>query len=137
MLERISKDILQAMKNKDQERLGPLRYFKSILMENKTAKKPIPELDVLAKHQKKLNEALEMYPDGSEQKLKTEIEIKVLADYLPKALTEDEVKNLINDIKANQDNPNMGTIMKELQPQIKGRFDGKKASELVKGSLGN
>ena len=41
---------------------------------------------------------------------------------------------LINDIKA-KGAKDIGAIMKELQPQIKGRFDGKRASELVKAAV--
>ena len=65
----------------------------------------------------------------------TLLEIKVMEKFLPQPLSEAEVQNIINDIKSKLDSPNMGAIMKELQPQIKGRFDGKKASQMVKDSL--
>jgi uncharacterized protein YqeY len=54
--------------------------------------------------------------------------------YLPKAMEESEVVALIQDIKA-KGAKDMGAIMKELQPQIKGRFDGKRASDLVKSNI--
>ena len=58
-----------------------------------------------------------------------------MEEFLPKALSEEEVSRLIEEIKKSQDNPNMGSIMKELTPRIKGRFDGKLASQMVKNSI--
>ncbi|WP_287721742.1 GatB/YqeY domain-containing protein, partial [Hallerella sp.] len=53
-------------------------------------------------------------------------------------LSEDEVKALIEEIKAQvgaQGPKDMGKIMKELTPKTKGRFDGRRVSELVKAAL--
>jgi uncharacterized protein YqeY len=49
-------------------------------------------------------------------------------------MAEAEVLALINDLKA-KGAKDMGSLMKELQPQIKGKFDGKRASELVKAAF--
>lgn len=133
--DQVSEEIKAAMKAKDKTKLNVLRYLKKLFIENDTSKKPIPELDIVVSHEKKIKESVEMYPDGSDQKAEAEAELKVIQAYLPKQLTEDEVVTLINQIKDGLDNPNMGAIMKELSPQIKGKFDGKTASELVKGSL--
>jgi uncharacterized protein YqeY len=85
-------------------------------------------------HVKKLQDSLEMFPAGSPQRTETEVEINALKGYLPAAMSEADVVKLINDIKA-AGAKDMGALMKELQPQIKGRFDGKRASELVKAAL--
>ena len=42
---------------------------------------------------------------------------------------------MIDEIKASQENPNMGSLMKELQPKTKGQFDGKQLSQMVMASL--
>ena len=42
---------------------------------------------------------------------------------------------MIEDIKSSMTAPNMGAIMKVLSPQIKGRFDGKEASQMVNDAL--
>jgi uncharacterized protein len=135
MLERLNQEIKEAMKAKEKEKLQALRYMKSMLMENSTSKKPAPEMDVIVRHHKKTKEAIESYPDGHDMKVAAQFEIKIIEAYLPQQLSEEEVIEIINTIKSSLEKPNMGAIMKELQPKIKGQFDGKKASELVKNSL--
>lgn len=133
--DRVSKEIIAAMKAKDKTRLNVLRYLKKLFIENDTAKKPIANImDIVISHAKKTKDSLELYPDGP-QKDEIQAEIKVLKEYLPKELSEDEVITLINDIKAAKSGANMGVLMKELSPQIKGKFDGKRATELVKAAL--
>ena len=135
MLDQLNSDIKEAMKNKEKEKLSALRYLKSMIMENNTSKKPVSEIDVAIKHHKKLKDSLENYPDGHEMKSQIEQELTFIEHYLPSQMDENEVIELIKQIKGNLDSPNMGAIMKDLQPQIKGRFDGKRASTLVKESL--
>ena len=131
----ISKEIILAMKAKDKIKLNVLRYLKKLLIENETSKKPIAEMDIIISHGKKTKDSLSMYPEGSPQALEIIEEIKVLSEFLPKQLSQEEVQNIINDIKSSQENPNMGSIMKELNPKIKGQFDGKLASQMVKDAL--
>jgi uncharacterized protein YqeY len=136
MFELITEDIKKAMFAKDKNKLDALRYFKAMLIENKTSKAPIAEMDVLIKHVKKLKDSLENFPDGNEIRLKTEKEIEVLSFYMPKQLDEQAVKNFIAEIMATNPGINAGLVMKELSPKIKGQFDSKLANELVKSMLG-
>lgn len=136
MFEQITEDIKKAMFAKDKERLDALRYFKSMLIENKTSQKaPIAEMDVLIKHVKKLKDSLENFPPENEIRKKTEREIAVLSEYMPKQLDEETVKGYIKDIIAATPGVNAGLVMKELSPKIKGQFDSKIANELVKAAL--
>jgi uncharacterized protein YqeY len=135
MLDQINALIKEAMKAKDKPRLGALRYLKSMLMENDTSTKPIEHQDVVIKHYKKLNDSLEMYKDNAEKLAELNAEIAVVGEFMPKQLSQDEVVAMINDIKSGLDNPNMGAVMKELSPKIKGQFDGKLASKLVMEAL--
>jgi uncharacterized protein YqeY len=132
--EQVAKDIVTAMKTKEKVRLEALRFLKSLFIQNNTAVKPVDDLSIVVGHVKKLQDSKEMYPQNSEQYTNLESEIKIIQEYLPQALTEVEVVNIINDLKAKGAKA-MGDIMKDLQPQIKGRFDGKRASELVKAAL--
>lgn len=137
MFDQITEDIKKAMFAKDKERLDALRYFKSMLIENKTSQKgPIAEMDVLIKHVKKLRDSLESFPPENEIRKKTEREITVLSEYMPKQLDEETVKGYIKDIIAGTPGINAGLVMKELSPKIKGQFDSKIANELVKAALG-
>jgi hypothetical protein len=136
MFEQITEDIKKAMFAKDKERLDALRYFKSMLIENKTSKTaPIPEMDVLIKHVKKLKDSLDSFPPENEVRKKTEREIQVLSEYMPKQLSEDVVKAYIQEIIAKTPGVNAGLVMKELSPKIKGQFDSKIANEFVKAAL--
>lgn len=135
MFEQITEDIKKAMFAKDKDRLDALRYFKAMLIENKTSKAPMPEMDVLIKHVKKLKDSLENFPEGNEIRKKTEVEISVLSEYMPKQISPEEVKAMIASIIAANPGVNAGLVMKELSPKIKGQFDSKLANELVKAAL--
>lgn len=134
LMEQVNNDIKEAMKAKQQERLDALRMLKAEYIKNNTAAKPTDELTVTVAHAKRLSDSLEMYQAGTEAHDKILKELDVIKAYLPKAMDEAEVVAIINSIKANGAK-DMGAVMKELQPQIKGRFDGKRASDLVKAAL--
>jgi uncharacterized protein len=132
--EQVNNDIKEAMKAKQQERLDALRMLKAEYIKNNTAPKPTDELSVTVSHAKKIQDSLEMYEAGSAAHDKLLKELEVIRNYLPQALSEAEVVAMITEIKS-RGASDMGSIMKELQPQIKGRFDGKRASELVKAAV--
>jgi uncharacterized protein YqeY len=131
----INDGIKAGMKAKDKTRLNALRYVKKLFIENDTCGKPIPELDIIIAYAKKVKDSAALYPDGSPQKEEIFAEHKVLSEFLPAQLTKEDVQKFIDEIKANLESPNMGMIMKGLQPKIKGQFDGKLASQMVKDSI--
>ena len=134
LMEQVNNDIKEAMKAKQQERLDALRMLKAEYIKNNTSTKPTDELSVTVAHNKRLQDSLEMYEAGTEAHSKIVREMDFLKPYLPQAMEESEVVALIQSIK-DGGAKDMGAIMKELQPQIKGRFDGKRASDLVKAAL--
>jgi uncharacterized protein len=134
MMEQINNDIKEAMKAKQQERLEALRMLKAEFIKNNTSTKPTDELTVTVGHAKRISDSLEMYEKGSAAHDKLVKELDLIKAYLPQAMEESEVVAIINNIKS-AGAKDMGSIMKELQPQIKGRFDGKRASELVKAAV--
>ena len=134
LMEKVNEDIKTAMKARQQDRLDALRMLKAEYIKNNTAAKPTDELSVTVSHAKRLMDSLEMYAAGTEAHEKILKEYAILKEYLPSEMTEAEVIKLIQDIKA-AGAKDMGAVMKELQPQIKGRFDGKKASDLVKANI--
>lgn len=132
----VSKEIMTAMKAKDKPRLNALRYLKKLFIENDTAASPKSEQDIVIAHAKKIHDSIDMYPAGSEQRAELETEHHILCEFLPKQLTEAEVVALIDTIIAGLEKPQMGLVMKELSPQIKGKFDGKLATQLIQQKLG-
>lgn len=135
MKDRVSKEIITAMKAKDKPRLNVLRYLKKLFIENDTSKKPIDEMEIVISYAKKVKDSISLYPEGSEQRAEIEAEVVILSEFLPEQLDEAKVLEIVNSIVGSLENPNMGAVMKELSPQIKGKFDGKRASQLVVAAL--
>ena len=133
--DQVSEQIKAAMKARDKVRLNALRYLKKLFIENDTSGNPIDEQDIVISYAKKVKDSISMYPEDSPQRKELAQEVDVLQEFLPKQMTEKEVGALITQIKSSQAGPNMGSVMKELTPRIKGRFDGKKASQMVKEAL--
>jgi uncharacterized protein YqeY len=129
----VNKEITQAMKDKNKERLEALRFLKSLFIQNNTSGKATDDMSVVIGHVKKLNDSMAAYPAGSEHIQKIKNELAVMAEFLPKQLTEAEVVAMIADFKKSNPTAAFGDVMKFITPQIKGKFDGKRASELAKG----
>jgi uncharacterized protein YqeY len=97
-------------------------------------------VDVLARSVKQKQEAIDILKKGGfmDKIPAEEACIALYRKYMPAEMTEDEVKALIAEIKAatGASSPkDMGKIMKELSPKVKGRFDAKRASALVQEAL--
>jgi len=151
LLTRILDDIKASMKAHDSETLSVLRTLHSDIKNEAMKAGATPAqitdsitdemcVDALAKSVKQKQEAIEILKKGGfEDKIPAEeAVIAIYKKYMPAELSEDEVKALIAEIKAatGASSPkDMGKIMKELQPKVKGRFDGKKVSALVQEAL--
>ena len=153
LLTKIKDDIKAAMKAHDAETLGTLRTLHSDIkneaMKSGATPAQIEEtitdemcVDVLARSVKQKQEAIDILTKGgfTDKIPAEEACIALYRKYMPAALTEDEdeVKSLIAEIKAatGAASPkDMGKIMKELSPKVKGRFDAKRASALVQEAL--
>ena len=135
----ISSEIIKGMKAKDKTRLNALRYVKKLFIENDTSNKPISELDIIIGYAKKVKDSAALYPEGCDAQLEIYAEHKVLSEFLPAELSVEEVQTMIdliiNSFNDSTQKPNMGLIMKALQPKIKGQFDGKLASDMVKKAV--
>jgi uncharacterized protein YqeY len=92
---------------------------------------------VLTKAVKRRKEAADQMRSGGRSELaeKEEAEARILSDYLPEGLPEDEVRSMIREI-LEQGPRELGPVMGQLMPKIKGRFDGKEANRLVREELG-
>jgi len=128
--EKVNQEIKLAMKSKDRFRLNALKYIKSLLQNNDINKKPVPELEVVMSHHKKMSKTLDLYKDQSLLDLKKEIFI--IEEFIPKAMSEEEISALVDKHLALG---NMGAIMKAVKADIIGPFDGKVVSTLVKSKL--
>lgn len=145
LLDQLQKDMVTAMKAKDEARLSTIRMVKSALMKEKVDS--MRELDEAAEMRvlnsliKQRRDAAEMYRNGgrAEQAEKEEAESKVIESYMPAAATEEELAAAIEAALAETGATaakQMGLVMKAAQGKLAGkRVDGKALSEKVKARL--
>jgi uncharacterized protein YqeY len=92
---------------------------------------------VLSRALKRRKEAAEQMRAGGRPELaeREESEAEILSEYLPAALSEDEVRALTREVLA-EGPRELGPVMGRVMPRIKGRFDGKEANRIVREELG-
>jgi hypothetical protein len=147
LVEQIQKDIVTAMKAKDEARLSCLRMVKSALQNRKIEK--MAELDdkesqaVLATLIKQRKDSVEQFTKGGRQEMadKEAAEITLIETYLPKSAGEAEVVAGVKATIAEMGAPTMkemGTVMKNAMARFNAasvRVEGKMVSEIVKREL--
>ncbi|MCI5789672.1 MAG: GatB/YqeY domain-containing protein [Tenericutes bacterium] len=144
MVEKLKADMIQAMKEKDKERLTVIRMVKAAMdLEHIDRKREINDellIDVVSKQVKMREESILEFEKGNREDLieKTKKEIEILKAYLPEQLSESEVVEEIEKIFAEvkpESVKDMGKVMKEATAKLRGRADMKKVSEIIKSKL--
>jgi uncharacterized protein len=147
LVDQIQKDIVSAMKSRDEARLSTLRMVKTALMNKKIEK--MAELDekesqqVLATLIKQRRDSIEQFTKGGRQQMadKEAAEIKLIETYLPRAASEEEIVAGVKVVIAEMGLPtmkDMGAVMKNAMTKFAGqgvRVDGKLVSDAVKKEL--
>ena len=142
--EQLNNDFKQAMKNRDQLRKNVITLIRSEIKQIEVDKRI--ELDdqgiveILSRQLKQRRDSIEEFKKGNRQDLadQAEKEAKILLEYLPEQLSEEEitsiVKETIDEIGA-QSMKDMGKVMANIMPKLKGKADGKLVNEIVKKQL--
>lgn len=143
----IEKDYITAYKSKDTLRVSVLRMLKTSLKRRLVdTSRPDAQLDdeetmdIIIKEAKQRRDSIAEYnkagrPDLAE---KEQAELAILEDYLPKALTDEELAQAIEEMvaKVGASQPSdMGKVMGPLMKALKGRVDGGRLSSAVKARL--
>ena len=146
MYDKIKSDIVSAMKEKDTLKLQTLRGVKGEIdlahIDKKVEINDELVTDVLSHQIKTRKESIAEFEKGNREDLvnKTNDEINLLLSYLPEQLTEEELVRLIDEVIAKV-NPTsqkeMGLVMKEINPLVKGKADMKVVSTMIKDKLAN
>ena len=138
MYNKIHEEVIKALKDKNTFRMGVLKLVKAELLNNKNEPKPRPEEEIIAGFYKKIAKNLEI-PDiqakSPEFYEKTQKELEIIKEFMPKSLTEEELKSIIT---KHLSLGNMGAIMKAVKDEIAATgalFDGKTVSSLVNQML--
>lgn len=145
LIEKINKDYIQAMKEKDAIKVSTLNMLKSAIKykEIENREKEITDedvIDLIKKEIKKHEESIEMYKAGGRIDLqeKEEKELQILKSYLPEQISEEEVRRIISEIilKLNAtSSSDFGRVMKEAMLELKGKAEGSLIKRIVEESL--
>lgn len=146
ILERIQRDMTQAMKSQDAATLSTLRMLKSALMEEKTKKPrdaeltPDEQIAVLQRYAKKRRETIEELRKAGREDLvaREEQEIAVTRRYLPEELDEAALRAIVAQAIASTGATgprDMGKVIGAVMAQVKGRAEGGAVSRIVKELL--
>jgi uncharacterized protein YqeY len=145
LLDKIQKDMVSAMKAREEARLGALRMIKTALQKHQIdSMKPLDEqteLQVLNTLVKQRREAADMFRQGDRPELadKEETELKLIESYMPSAPTDAEMDAAIAAAMAETGVATlkqMGVVMKAAQAKLAGkRVGGKALSDRVRAKL--
>jgi len=142
--EQLNEDIKAAMKAREADRLAALRLMLSAVKQREVDERiTLDDAGVIAvveKMIKQRKDSIAQYEKAQRQDLadKEKYEISVIEVYMPKQMSEDEVKAVIDAAIAStgaKGAADMGKVMGVVKPQLAGRADMGKVSALVKARL--
>lgn len=144
--EQINEELKIAMKEKDSFKLGVIRMLKgAIQLSKKNVHDEVSDeeiIDVVSKQIKLRKDSINEFKKANRDDLviQNENEIKILEKYLPAQLSKEEVLQIIDEAFAKV-NPSsakeMGLIMREVSPRVKGKADMGEVSSVIKEKLAN
>jgi uncharacterized protein len=146
LIDTLSRQIAEAMRAKDQVRLGALRMAKAALMNREVEKgrglEEAEALQVMASLIKQRRDSIEQFRRGAREDLarKEEAEIEVLQTFLPPPVEAGDIERLVDEAIAEtgaSTAKDMGRVMKAVMPKFAGAsVDGKAVNETVRRKLG-
>ena len=142
--EKLLEDLKVSMKNKDLIRKNTITMIRAAIKQVEVDERAEIDderiLEIISKQLKEKKNAIEEFKRGNRQDLveQTEEESKILLEYLPKQLTEEEIKEIVvetlNEIGA-KSIKDIGLVMKSVMPRVKGRADGSTVNKIVRQLL--
>ena len=150
LAERIVEDLKKAMKAKDRLRTGTLRMVRSRIQEAEVKRRGEKGRDyvltddevtqVLSSYGKQRRDSIRSYREAGREDLaeKEASELAFLEEYLPRQLSEDEVREVVR--KAIEETgassaSDMGKVMQRVMPSVKGAADGQVVNQIVRDLL--
>lgn len=140
LLTQLRKDNMQAMKEHDTLKKGVLSLvISSIALAEKESGNVLSKEDELGYVQKELKQTRETLAETPTERTdlieETKTKIAILESYLPKQLTEDEIKTVIENILTEKGlepiKKSQGVVMKEIMAKYKGQTDGKTVNKVL------
>jgi uncharacterized protein YqeY len=144
LIVQLEQQVKDAMLARDSERRDALRLIlASLRSAMKELQRPLSgdeELQVLQRERKKRHEAADAFrAAGREsQAEKEEGELRILEEFMPEPLSEDDLERIVDDAIAENGATSlrdMGRVMADVMPQVAGRADGSAVSQIVREKL--
>lgn len=142
--EKLAQDLKSSMKNKETVRKNTVQLIRTAVLQVEKDKKITLEdediLELIAKQLKQRKDALPEYEKSGREDLISQLkqEMEVLMEYLPKQLSEEELRPIVEEaVKAvgAASMKDMGKVMSAVMPKVKGRADGKMISDIAKSLI--
>jgi len=144
LAEQLADDLKQAMKARDKIRLSVVRMVRAAV-KNKEIElgTPLSDEEILVVVQKELKQrqdSLQAFESAGRSDLidAVQTEMKVLQDYLPTQLSDEELAGIVREVIAEvgaMGKSDMGKVMSGLMPRVRGRADGKRVQQAVQSLL--
>ena len=144
LIGRLEDELKQATLARDAERRDTLRLILNSLRGAETElQRPLKdeeELQVLQRERKRRQEAAEAFREGDreEQAAKEEAELAVLEEFMPSQLGDEDLEEIIDDVIAEVGATSvrdLGRVMADVMPQVAGRAEGSRVSQIVREKL--
>lgn len=146
--DQINQDLKDAMKSGDKNKVNAVRAIRAALLEKEVSLRvggkaelnEEQELEVVMSLAKKRKDSIQQYQDAGRNDLVAteQAELAVIDTYLPAQMSDEEIRNVIQEIitKAGATSmKDMGKVMGAAMKQLKGKADGGKVQEIVKSAL--
>jgi len=144
LAERLNDDMKQAMRDGNKFRLQTIRMVRaSIKNQEIELRRPLDDnetLNILSRELKQRRDSLQDFERGGREDLVSNVraEIEIISEYLPRQLTEEEIKAIV--VQTMQETgasskADLGKLMGALMPKVKGVADGKLVNAIVQQSL--
>ncbi|HCG78767.1 MULTISPECIES: GatB/YqeY domain-containing protein [Thalassolituus] len=133
-----------AMRAKEKERLSALRLitaeFKKVEVDERIEVDDARALQILDKMCKQRRDSIKQYQDAGRDELAAveQAEIDVISEFLPEAISDEELSQMVSDAIAQSGAAgmqDMGKVMGILKPKVQGRADMGKVSQMVKSQF--
>jgi uncharacterized protein len=139
LLDQVRSDVTSALKAGEKERVHALRLIANEL-QRAAKENGAEDVEVLQRERKRRLEAAEAYRGGGREDLAEaeEREADIIASYMPEQLSDEELQAIVGDAvaRAGASSPGeMGKVMSFVMPEVRGRADGKRVSQVVKETL--
>ena len=144
MKSRLDDDVKQAMRNRDTVRRDVIRYLRSEIRNQEIrVQKDLDDdgvVQVLSRQAQQRRDSIEAFAEADRADLveKEQAELAIIMEYLPQQMTRDEISELVQQVVADvgATGPgDMGKVMSQIMPQVRGRAEGREVSSMVMETL--